>query len=80
MPQCELTYPVPLETILTAEIRLFAQLLAARTLQTAGVVGTVGALAFPFFGYRDFFCGCLVHRLRVLRAGSFVGGVDKADS
>lgn len=39
-------YPVALEAVLRAEVALFAQLLAVRTLQLAGVVVAVLAGAF----------------------------------
>jgi hypothetical protein len=57
-----LTYPVALEAILTAEVRLFAQLLAGRTLQTSSIFIAVCALAFAFLVDSDFFCRGLVHR------------------
>lgn len=56
-----LTYPVPLEAILTAEEGLLAQLLACWALQTTGIVVAVGALAFPVLVHGDLFRWCLVH-------------------
>lgn len=56
-----LTYPVPLEAILTAEVRFLAQLLASRALQAAGVVVAIGTLAFALLVDGDIFCWCLVH-------------------
>ena len=44
----KLTYPIPLEALLTTEKSLFAQLLTRWTLQRAGVVGAVGTLARRF--------------------------------
>ena len=59
------TYPVPLETILRAEIAIFrAQLQASRTLQRASIVVTVSARAFPRCG---FFGGHAMYDLRNTR-------------
>lgn len=56
-----LTYPVPLEAVLTAKVRLFTQLLAIWTLQCACIVLAVRALAFPLLLDRHLFGRCLVH-------------------
>ena len=60
----ELTYPIPLEAILAAEKRLFAQFLAGGTLQAASIFIAVGALAFARLLDGRFFRWCLVHRCR----------------
>lgn len=56
-----LTYPVALEAILAAEVCLFAQLLASRTLQAASIFIAVCTLAFALLVDGDLFCRCLVH-------------------
>jgi len=56
-----LTYPAALEAILTAEVCLFSQLLASRTLQATGIVVAIGALTCPLLLDRHLFGWCLVH-------------------
>lgn len=56
-----LTYPVSLKAVLAAEVGFLAQLLACGTLQAAGVVVAVAALALALVVDRHLFCWCLVH-------------------
>lgn len=44
-----LTYPIAFEAVLTAEEAIFALFLTCWTLQSAGVVGAVSALALPLW-------------------------------
>lgn len=43
----QLTYPITLETFLTAEEAVFALLLTCRALQRASIVAAVAAFALP---------------------------------
>lgn len=56
-----LTYPVSLKAVLAAEVGFLAQFLACGTLQAAGVVVAVAALALALVVDRHLFGRCLVH-------------------
>jgi hypothetical protein len=56
-----LTYPVALEAILTAEVGLFSDLLASRTLQAASIFVAVCAFALALLVDCDLFGWRLVH-------------------
>ena len=62
-----LTYPVALEAILAAKVRLLSQLLASRTLERTSIIVAVCALAFALLLNRHLFRRCLIHGCSLLR-------------
>lgn len=77
-----LTYPVSLEAVLTAEVRLFSDLLTGGALQRSSVLVAIVTLTFPLLRHCDILRWGLIHlglRHNVSRLKVISAQVDGAD-